>query len=395
MKKVFFLSHPMSRFGVLAEMTWQLQQACLRCGIEAVLADLKEMSPDDLYEAVKAEHPDCTWSLNLFVEESRFFDPLGIPNVYLGVDGFTRHPTSLLSLRHTIPLFVDKETATLFSQKGLCPALWFPHAISKEKIIEARKKGEKVQDRPYDVVFLGSWIDGDRELSVWRSFLSSSDVQTLQKLADRALDDPSFAFIPEALDMFESSKTMAAALTSCGVSAYDLVNSVENYMRACDRERLLKTLSDRTVHIFTTPEGADILKERQLGDHCILHPAVPFQDVFDICCKAKVVINSSPSFREGFHERLLLSLAAGAIVVTSASNVLPSWLETSGAVVSYTTSSLTSLVKRLSIAEERKHPKEQVLDWLERYHTWDIRIQEHRQEISKRVLTCKASGVSS
>lgn len=381
MRKVVLFPHPKSPFGVLYEMTEELQKAFHRQGMEAVLIDIANSTPESVLEAVRSENPDCTFSINLFVDEEWF----GIPHVYLGVDGFTHHHSGLLSSPHTIPLFVDKETADLFTKKGASPAIWVPHAISKETLAGMRDKQTPWSKRPYDVVFVGSFIDHEQELVLWNSFLNPSDVQALQNLAEKALDDPSIPFFPEALSMIEESPSIRKAMRERDISQNDLVNSVENYMRGCDRERVVKAMKGRKVHFFTTADSAIALANSPSYKGCIFHSAVPFHEVLSICSQAKVVINSSPSIRKGYHERLLLGLAAGAIVVTSASVVLPLWLEESGAVVSYTTSTLLSVAERLSLAERHPRPVEKIIKWIEQYHTWDARLAEHLPAIGKRV----------
>lgn len=390
MRKVVLFPHPRSRFDVLSVMTHDLQQALIRQGVEAVLCDVSNTSPEALYETVRSENPDCTWSINFFVDESWFYEPLGIPHVFLGVDGFTRYPPALLSFHNTVQLFVDRVTADLFSKQGQSPALWFPHAISCDTISAMRASVVPLEKRPYDVVFLGSFIDEEKELSLWRSFFSFHDVEALKALSEQALEDPSFTLFPAVLAMIESSSAIRSCLIENEVTPNDLANSVENYIRGCDRRRLLAALEGRTVHLFTTSEGASVASRRTSYKNCVLHPSVPFHEVLDICSQARVVINSSPSIRNGYHERLLLGLASGAVVVTSASRVLPTWLEEAGAVVSYTTSSLPSLSHRLAAAEGRAHPQKNILDWLEENHTWDVRLKEHLPHITKQVWLSRA-----
>jgi hypothetical protein len=105
------------------------------------------------------------------------------------------------------------------------------------------------------------------------------------------------------------------------------------------------------------------------------HPPVDFRDVIHICCQSKVVINSFPHIRKGYHERLFLSLASGAITLVERGR-LPAWLVAEGRVVEYDGSSLESVPQRLIEAQSRPYNREKVLSWLSAEHTWDVRLQQ-------------------
>jgi hypothetical protein len=144
-------------------------------------------------------------------------------------------------------------------------------------------------------------------------------------------------------------------------------------------------LASRDVHIFTGIEDAELWARQEVAVGCHFEPAVPFKEVVDLCRKSKVVINSAPHIRQGYHERLFLSLASGTVTLVGKGHLLPSWLVETGRVVEYDSSSLESIDEKLCDAEKRLFDAENVLSWLEKEHTWDARIEQHLPEIERSV----------
>lgn len=370
MTKVVLFQHPKSRYGVLANMTESLRAAFVRQGVDAVLFEWWKGDPDDLEKVIKAENPDFTFSINIFIDETYFYMPFGIPHVYLSVDAFTYCHQALPIMPHLVTLFVDGSSKDLFAARSSNPVYWFPHGIAKETLEERRlHPWIPFHERPYDVVFLGSYIDHERERDMWNNLFSAADVNQLVSCAQSALEDPSYPFLSETLSLIETTPSIRLPLEANTILASQLVNSVERYVRGLDRERLLSTFTGRTVHIFSAKE-----EWKEVRSNYVFHEPVSFDQVCDVCAHARVVLNSVPTIRRGYHERLFLGLAAGATVVTSHVN-LPSWLMTSGAIVSYRTSTLSGLQARLAEHEGRQS-REEILNWLDKEHTWDVRIKE-------------------
>ena len=138
MKSVVLLFHPTSKFGVLGQMIHDLQTAFERKGIRAVIREFQGKDQSAFIEQVRHDAPDCTWSINTFVDERWFYYPLGIPHVDLSVDSVTYSPPASFSQPSTVSLFVDKTSCDLFSTFSDRPVHWFPHGIAKEMIDRVR-----------------------------------------------------------------------------------------------------------------------------------------------------------------------------------------------------------------------------------------------------------------
>ncbi len=391
MRKVVLFLHPTSKYGVLGQMIHELQAAFERLGIQAVIREFLNASPAELTEQVRQDNPDCTWGINTFVDEHCFFFPLGIPHVRLGVDAVTYSDQETFSQQSTVSLFVDKTSCDLFSVYSDNPVHWFPHGIAKEVIDYMRSSPIiPMKDRPYDVSLIGSFLDHRRAKTVWEDLFAPSDVIEFVSIAERSLEDPSVLLLAEALAYIEETPSVREVIEKTELSSFALANHIERYARGLDRERLLLGLKGVTVNIFTETEDAALWSKEEAARGCTFHPPVPFQQVADICRMSKVVINSIPHIRKGYHERLFLSLASGAVTLTGKGVRLPAWVEKAGRVVGYTSNALEDLEHQLQEAQRRHYDPDLILPWLETEHSWDARLEQHLPEIDESVEKLRA-----
>jgi hypothetical protein len=271
------------------------------------------------------------------------------------------------NLQYLVQLFVDEASLDLFPSYGAQRVHWFPHAIAQETIDVVRAQAlTPLESRPYDVVLIGSYYPGSAWLD--RSFDGKKVLQSLRKVIDEALSDRTFPFIHEALNCIADIPQLK------NVDILGLLTALEIVLRGVDRERLLHVLQGRSVHVFTGVEDASKWKRDVSAKGCTFHPPVDFRDVIHICCQSRVVINSFPHIRNGYHERLFLSLASGAITLVERGR-LPDWLIEEGRVVEYDSASLEGIPQKLIEAQSRPYNRERVLSWLSAEHTWDVRLQ--------------------
>jgi hypothetical protein len=384
MRTVVLFLHPSSKFGVLGQMMRDLKTAFERAGTRAVLMEFQGEDPSELIERVRKENPDCTWSINTYVDERWFYYPFGIPHVDLSVDSVTYSSPATFFQPSVVSLFVDKTSCDLFSDYSDNPVRWFPHGISLEIIDQVRSSRQiPLKSRQYDVTLIGSFLDHRGEKRCWDILFTPSDVEAFISLAERSLDDTSFLLLSASLSYMEQTPSVKEVFERRGLSPFFLANSIERYARGLDRERLLRALKGRSVHIFTEAEDSALWSKEEEAKGCVFHPPVPFKEVVNICLMSKAVINSIPHIRKGYHERLFLSLASGAVTLVRKGLELPSWLLETGRIVEYTSSFLGNLVPQLRDAENRHYEPEKILPWLQGEHSWDARLTQHTPEIEK------------
>lgn len=387
MQRVVLFSDCASKFGVLGQMIRDLQAAFSRFGIHSQICDLDGKTPADLVPIIRDYFPDCTWTINTALDEGWFYNSLGIPHIDLSVDAATYTSRASFTRPHLVSLFVDQTSCDLFSRFSDNPVHHFPHGIAKEILDHLRTSlVPQLKNRPYDLVLLGSFIDHEEAQRSWDRLFSPSDVEALTCLAVKSLDDPSFLLPFETLRYLEKSSEIQMVLERIDLSPFSLVNSVELYARGLDRERLLESLSGKSVHIFTSASDAVQWAKRGVAKECVFHTAVPFSKVIDICMMAKTVIHSVPTIRKGYHERLFLSLASGAVTLVNKGSLLPRSILDTLRVFEYEASNLSSISLHIDEIAKRPFESDRVLSWLEEEHSWDARLRQCLPQISKSVM---------
>ncbi len=390
MRSVVLFDHPVSKYGVLGQMIRDMQKAFERRGIHAVIQEVHTKGPEELLEILRRKTPDCTWSMNTFVDERWFYYPLGVPHVDVAVDSVVYSSPSIFSQPSTVSLFVDKTSCDLFSAYSDRPVHWFPHGIAREAIDRVRSSPIiPLHRRPYDVVLIGSCIDHRRVYKAWEPLFAPDDVAMFTSLAERALEDPSCVLLAEALAYIERTPSVVDVLQKTNLSPFTVAGLIERYARGLDRERLLTALKGRSVHIFTDVEDAVVWSKEPSAAGCLFTTPVPFDQVVDICRMSRIVINSIPHIRKGYHERLFLSLASGAVTLVRKGISLPAWLTATGRVVEYESHALADVVPRLAEAEQRHYDVEKILSWLDAEHSWDARLTQYLPEIEKSIAALR------
>jgi spore maturation protein CgeB len=351
------------RYGVLGSMTKALHRAFLRQGVDSYLFDAWDQGPQALFRCIEEWKPEYTFGINLFAHKELPFASYGINHICLCVDSLPHYKelaAEEFDLLHTIVLFTDAWSSEVFEAKA-GRSFWFPHAISEEELDELTAKSVPWKDRAYEVVMVGSYIDYEQELNFWKTLLPKKQIDALNALVEEILEDPSSSFLHKMLAFLNHHRSIDTILKENSLSTFHLLASIELYMRGLDRKRLVHAFKGMEVHIFGEgwpPSSA-----------YTIHPPLPFSSILDIYAQSKVVLNSAPMIRRGYHERLFLGLAAGSVVVTSKLDV--SNLNQAKVLVDYTTSSLSLLPDRLKNLRSPQPPRE----WLKKNHTWDVRVK--------------------
>jgi hypothetical protein len=386
MNKVLVVQNSASKYGVLGSMTEALQAALEQRGVQTLLYRAGDLWTEELARGCGLTPPDCSWSINIFVGPDCWYGPAGIPHVNLSVDSWTYCHPQAISASHLVSLFVDKTSRDSFLAHGGQRAYWFPHAIASTMIDRVRHLPSiPLQDRPLDVVVVGSYLDHRAIKSTWEERFAPAHVAQFVDIAERSLIDPSCIPIEEVLQFILRTPQLQAELKEHQLSPADLANTIETYARGLDRERLLKSFPGRKIQIYTDPNDALLWSATEEGQHCLFMPPVPFDEVIDICRQAKVVVNSAPHIRIGFHERLFLSLASGAVTVVGKGR-LPPWLVAEARIAEYD-GTMEGLLLKVEMAERRPFDKERILSWLEAEHTWQARLNQLLPQIERDVHT--------
>ncbi len=362
----------------------KLAEAFNRVGIETSIIDFKTLQQQQMefIRACKPQETAFTCSFNSIIpsDEGKYIaDYTGVPHIAFFVDPAYNY-RDVLASKNTIITCVDHFDCEYVLSKNFKKVFFWGHAVEQELA------PQPFQERPYDVVFIGSCYDHENLKIFWRENMSKSEVAIIENAVEILLGDnatPLYRAVQSAMEQshesFENGEEFEKKL-------YFYAYFVDNYARGKDRTELIRSITNAEVHVF-----GDIcwrLEKPILGwehslkgmKNVVVHPAVTFQDSLDILKQSKICLNSMPFFKNGTHERIFTGLACGSLPITSDNlwirnnfehdkNILiyPSqeWKEVNEWVEHY----LKHLAKREEIVAEGRQKVMQE-------HTWDVRVQQ-------------------
>ncbi|KAF3362201.1 hypothetical protein PHSC3_001268 [Chlamydiales bacterium STE3] len=366
---IIFFPNTLSQYDVLNQFTKGLMKAFQKLGIscELVVPERQDIFP--FLQRIYADQPDFTLSFNgLLPNENGEFlaDVLGLPHVSCLVDSahfFAALKESPLNII-TCP---DRFSCTLFEEMQVNHTLFLPHAVDVDVL--------KAPSEPsiYESVFLGSCVDYEEILEKWKFTYPAPIVKKLIECVEATLSDPA---LPYQLALKNS-------LDSCHFREeeyFQLLMDLDLYLRGKDRVELIQSIRSCPVHIFSN--NSDVW-QKLLGSNSpnlIFHPPVHYEEALAIMRKSKIVLNSSPMFKQGGHERIFNGLASNALVLTNATSYVQENFEAGKELLLYQSHQKGTVDEMLQpfLQNEslRRTVAERGKQKVARLHTWDQRAQE-------------------
>ncbi len=267
--------------------------ALRREGAEVRLFDIREGRFYQAFYALLKDPPDLTCSFSdITVGEGVLLgDQWEIPHLSFLIDPaiyFLHH----LKSPYSFLTCVDREDCALINALN-CPRVCFlPHGVDRDL-------KDQHQERPYDIVMMGTCTDYEKVQASWRDKFASSLIHILETAAARVLS-------PEGISSLQ-------ALLEAGVDKEQLPllhHELDLYIGGKDRVELVRAFKDCSVHIWGDGPWKKYVPQANV------HLPVPFADTLPLLQKTKILLNSSPRFKQGSHERIFHGLVSGALVVT-------------------------------------------------------------------------------
>lgn len=311
--RISIFKNQVTQYGVLHHFRTGLARALEKQGVSTPLIDLDNMDRSAFFKAIYASPPDYTLAFNGLqaISSGHFLcDELEIPHIAWLVDSahytleFAKSPFHVL-------IAPDQKSADMFHEAGAKQAHFLPHAF------EASLAAPSDSARTIPIVFLGSLMDPLEIEALWKQHLPEDVVKGLVDVCDKTLDEKDQTYQEAFEYLLEEHFAFFSTLTE--EKTTQLAISLDGFIRAKDRINLLKALQGLPVHIY-----GNCLSNRNWGDFLDLSngnysifPAVNFDAAIDIMKNAKIVLNSSPMFKTGAHERIFYGLGLGAAVLTN------------------------------------------------------------------------------
>ncbi len=377
--RVAFFQNKRSQHAVLHQFTLSLQKALLKLGIESSTYDILQQPDTEILAHLVHEPPDCTLGFNVVLPESLFYDITEIPHVALIVDSVTYYP-ELERCPHSITAFAEEDSLQFARLHNLLKTFYFPHAIDGELASSKTDQDILKSKRDLEVVFAGSYIDKDAPFSLIKEYLSKELIEEIDTIIESTLSSNTTSHLLALVTLFEKKPSYRQELLKCPLPAADIFSLVELAIRGRDRTRLLQSIQGYDLHIFGAEDEVPLWK-KALGNKKQLHfhKPVPYEELYTLFLRSKVVINSIPTIKRGYHERLFLAAAAGATVATSNCAYIHRGPFTEPAIVPYRSPEYsllsTSLQKALQDEERRLQALIALKKMIFKEHTWDVRAQ--------------------
>lgn len=293
-----------------------------------------------LHEMMK-EPPD--WSCS-FSDISLEGKPLGSLWTIPHLSWFADPPIYFLhqlTAAHGWSCCVDEKDLAFVRSLGFERSFFLPHAA------EISCKTEVDQERPFDCVFFGSCIDYEALETAW----PARDKELLLEACRLVLS-------PQSL-------SIAEVLISLGVGAADfarLHDEVDRYTRGKDRVELIRSIKGARTHIWGKGSWS-----KYFPSHPV-HPPIAFKECLKVMQQSKVVLNSSPRFKAGAHERVFYALMCGAAPMTARNGFVEAHVPETFTYRSgeWEAPDLSSWKQRAMAGQEN----------VVRNHTWDARAEK-------------------
>lgn len=354
-----------NQFGVLSRFEMCFQQALRAKDVQTRNFSILDGEAAWI-EACAGDFPDWTAGFNVMPGIAKQFETHGIHHIALLVDT-TPYSPELLQAPHAIAACVDEDSAQFFELLGHKRALFLPHAIEKEALTVPLKR-----NRPFDVVFAGSFIDPEAEFEMWKNRFSKLFERALAALVEEALiSEKSYMLL--YVEMVQNHPEYLQELQKLGLSLFDAMISVDRALRGVERKKVLQSLHGVHLHLFG-PEKDIAEWKKVITTQCSYYGPQSFDEMQAIFQQSRVVLNSVPMFKRCVHERALYALAGGASVITNPNSYMQETL-VPGKAVRYGFEGLNEAVlKMVENEEERLQEVEGQRRVVAGHHTWDVRV---------------------
>lgn len=354
----------------------KIAEALNRRGVEVYILDTQGRNIELFFDYFSSLQADVICSFNSTVPYHVgyfFFDKLRLPYLSFIIDPIFYYQNLLLS-PYSILSCVDRFDYEFVHSKGFSNLFFLPHAVERE--LHAFSK----QRRSYDVVLVGSCYDHETLRDAWERKFESKICRALEEAIEIGFSDHKTPFWAAAKQALKDNN-----LELSEIDFNDFTYFVDYYMRGKDRLELIKSVKDAKVHVFGDPCGSPDFHlkgwEKYLASqsNVVLHKGVSFTESLEIFKRSKICLNSVPSFKNGSHERIFISLACGCLPLTTESIYIRENFIDGEELVLYQFDKRQEVNEKINEFLNRDLERERVVSKgrhnVMLHHTWDNRVE--------------------
>jgi len=242
-----------------------------------------------------------------------------------------------------------------FTQKlGFTKSFFLPHGVDSQ-LVHTPSTNLSL----FDLTMMGTCMDYDALRLVWKAQFSKATVKLLDEAQEKVLS-------PQGISCLQ-------ALLEGGVSENlpMLHNELTCFVRAKERIDLLRSLEGIPLSIWGKGPWKKYFPKASV------YSALPFNQALKIFHHSKIVLNSSPFFKEGAHERIFYALALHALPITGDNPYIREHFEDKKSLLTYSHGQYHGLKEKvqgfLNDEELRREIVERGRKITFASHTWDVR----------------------
>lgn len=369
MKIWIFQSSGASTYNVLNHFSESFVRALVRQGVEVRV--FRDVMPP--FAHFDADFVVTFFGYNIPASRPMPWDIYKIPHVYLSVDTIdyfihqAGSPYLILAVR-------DRAAYKILLEKGYRNTLFLPHAADQD--FDMPSLTGPGTERPYEVSFLGSVPSHSIIVKSLKTFpLPFQDA--METILELLFSDVSTSY-HEAYRIIAKKRQLPPLSFENETIYMKLIEMIARYR---DRIELLKSIRRIPLHIFGGSFDNRPWKEVLQGqDNITFHPEITFAGALDVMKKSKITLNSSPTIKEGGHERLFYAYLCGSLPMTNENLFVNDWFQDGKNILTYRTDR-RELAEEKIISFLRDEPRriaavEEGRAIVLSHHTWDNRAKE-------------------
>lgn len=265
---------------------------------------------------------------------------------------------------------IDKKDYCFLQKCRFNNSLFLPHGVEAD-FFQSPAKNED-----FDVTVMGSCVDYDSISRLWKEKYSPEIARKLHEAQELVLS-------PKGISCFEA--LIERGLTDNLVLMH---NELVTFVRAKERIELVRTLQTLNIHIW----GKGPWKKFFPKAH--VYPAVSFNKALSIFQRSKLVLNSSPFFKEGAHERIFYAFAFSALPLTGENPYINEHFIDQKNILTYRHGDFQHLKEKVEFILANNSRRKEMVDEGRKitlqHHTWDQRAEDFIAYLAKVYLHSSA-----
>lgn len=294
------------------------------------------------------------------------------------VDHPTYHISSLTeNIKNFLCCFNDKQHVDYINE--ILPnhhkiSFFLPHGGLTKNIEEKNKIKSFIEykkQKSIDIVFAGTFLNDIEK--PWHDNLAYPS-KLLDEVFELFMYDD-YLSIQEAFKIvFDRNKILFSSIGKIQLS--NLYRVVQNYIRSYSRILLIKKLSESGLNITICGNGWENFAKEHKNINYI--GALDIKENLELIKKAKVLINVTPTLRNGSHERVFTGMLNNTVLFSDRSRYYDEFFEDEKDILYYSFNSLDKDIERLKaiLSDDKKlfEISQNAYEIANKYHTWENRV---------------------